>query len=177
MDFSSIINKSDTQNENDYYKQEFEKPVEFSRTKRISDRIARVTSQIAFIDDDGRVQMVYCRLNGDINKNGKLLHDYHNTPKQAQRVVKWGSIITLGKYSNPRKGCKKEDVTVNNIYRRDVPIEYSTVNDYIKDIKKLHNEYIQYFYIFGNDKVFSKMWWVSTDGKEWNKVSKKLDNL
>ena len=157
-------------NETDLSNHDFDDYIKFKAMGK-----SDVLSHIGVINDDGSVEVVNCHYDGDIEKNGRKLVEYHNSVGLAKMVVRYGSIITLGKYSHYYKNRNKNDITVHRKYRKDMPMRFETVTHYVKAIKSdIVN--IKYYYLFGNDKVFSKTWWVSSDGKEWKKVIKKLDN-
>jgi hypothetical protein len=138
---------------------------------------AGVRSHIGIINADNTVKVVFCHSEGELEKNGKKLLEFYNSETLAKQVVKYGTIKKLGKYTYHYPHRDKKDITVHDKYRTLTEFEYESVNYYIKSIKNGYFKKMKYFYLYGNDKTFAKTWWVSTDGKNWHTVSKKLNSL
>jgi hypothetical protein len=121
-------------------------------------------SNIAILEVDGSVEMIYVHWDGYIKNNGVILHTYYNCELAARDLVAKGNISSLNKHiAPPHYGQHsyddpEPDVTV--FYGRDrketgsEAVKHDTLDEATKDME-------EYFYLFN---VAQQVWMVKPEG-------------
>tara|TARA_R110000851_G_scaffold34260_2_gene91094 strand:+ start:308 stop:760 length:453 start_codon:yes stop_codon:yes gene_type:complete len=122
-------------------------------------------SNIAVLELDGTVEMIYVHWDGYIEHNGVILHTYYNCEVAARELVSKGNISTLKKHIAPLHygqhsyNDPEPDVTV--FYGRDrkdseeEAVKYDTLDEATEDKEK-------YMYVY---YVAQQVWMVKSEGR------------
>jgi hypothetical protein len=107
-------------------------------------------SNIAILEVDGSVEMIYVHWDGYIENNGVILHTYYNCELAARDLVAKGNISSLNKHIAPlHYGQHSYDDP-----EPDVTVFYGRDRKATKDME-------EYFYLFN---VAQQVWMVKPEG-------------
>jgi hypothetical protein len=121
-------------------------------------------SNIAVLELDGTVEMIYVHWDGYIEHNGVMLHKHYNDEDKARELVSKGNISTLAEriapfsYESHSWDDPEQGVTV--FYGRDrkdpeqEAVKYDTLDEATKDME-------EFMYVFN---VAHQVWMVKPEG-------------
>lgn len=102
-------------------------------------------SYIGVVQDDGRIEAVYCHSDGQPNGVGASLLCAHQTPQRAKKLIALGSLSGIeGAEVVAYVRDKGEHMDSSNISR-----VYATVERLVADAIDMSAEYV---YVFGLDR-------------------------
>ena len=112
-------------------------------------------SNIAKVNDNGTVSVIYCHYDGYVNGVGKILAEHYTDEAKVDELIELGDLSILGKEIGEKHDF---DATINpnwtKAYGRDrgeadvYAAVYTSVDEYIHDVDS--DDAIEYVYVFGN---------------------------
>lgn len=122
-------------------------------------------SHIGILNDDNTVTYVYCHFDGYPEYVGKILKEHYNTEDKVRELLSFGHISVLDINIHPTDPSHSFDNRTENtclFYGRD-----RGDNNYDAETISLekykYNEYINYIYLFKNNKWQYKIAYHKTD--------------
>lgn len=140
----------------------------------------KLYSRIGIVKDNGMIDSVYCKYDGDIKNVGKLLYEYYNSRELVASLIKKGSIERLKKYDSRgifNKNESREDTTIYFIRDRNYPsslfkpVSNRNMNGFLRTSREIGAEYA---YLFTDKDM-----WICIDmtSGEVDSLKNKLDSL
>ena len=108
-------------------------------------------SFIGIEGENGKIKSIFCRLNGFVSHNGKILHSNYNSEYFVQKLINMGDIHYLEE--NLKSVVSDFDPKKNGINRNKwcncKPLTHKDQNSYIKYAK---SSMAAYLYLFTNNE-------------------------